>query len=251
MNLSNYFEPLRFWRLLKMELFRSKKGLVITFVVTFGFLFTGFILENIFSSSQVFDSHGVSYTFLLLTGGFILSSLAFSDLGNPLRRYSYLTLPASTFEKFMSMWVLTCIGWILMFTITFLIYSLIANSAGRYFFRNVTFRAFDPLDKATLIAMGYYILFQAIFLVGAVHFRGYVFPKTIFVVMLFGMICGLIVYLIMADIINTADQCPPGYNPFEDKPIKQFLQIVGRSGAWILAPLGWVITYIGLKEQEV
>jgi hypothetical protein len=251
MKLSDYFETSRFWLLLKMELFRSKRGLMITFVVTFGLLFTVFILKNIFSSSQVFDSHSDSYTFLLLIGGFILSSLAFSDLGNPMRRYSYLTLPASTFEKFMSMWLLTCIGWILMFTITFIIYSFIADSTGRYFFKNVTFRAFDPLDKSTLTAMGYYVLFQAIFLVGAVHFRGYVFPKTLFVVMLFGIICGLIFYLIMADIINTADQCPPGYNPFTENPIKQFLQIVGRTGTWLLAPLCWVITYIGLKEQEV
>ncbi len=251
MNLSNYFEPSRFWLLLKMELFRSRKGFLITFVVTFGLLFTGFILENIFGSSKVFDSHAGSYTFFLLIGGFILSSLAFNDMSNPLRRYSYLTLPASTFEKFMSMWLLTCIGWILMFTITFIIYALIANSAGHFFFRNVTFLAFNPVEKATAIAMGYYIIFQAIFLVGAVHFRGYVFPKTIFVVMLFGIICGLIFYLIMADIISTADQCPPGYNPFEEKSLRQFWQIVSWFGTWILAPLCWVITYIGLKEQEV
>lgn len=251
MNLSNYFELSRFWLLLKMELFRSRKGFLITIVMTFGLLFTGFILENIFSSNSVFDSHAVSYTFFLLTGGFILSSLAFSDLGNPLRRYSYLTLPASTFEKFMSMWLMTSIGWILMFTITFIIYALMANSAGHFFFRNVTFQAFDPLEKATLVAIGYYIIFQAIFMVGAVHFRGYVIPKTIFVMMLFVMICGLVFYIIMADIIHTADQCPPGYNPFEEKSIKQFLQIVGWFGTWILAPLCWVITYIGLKEQEV
>lgn len=251
MNLSNYFNPSRFWLLLKMELIRSRKGFLITFVVTFGLLFTGFILENIFSSSKVFDSHSGSYTFFLLIGGFILSSLAFSDLGNPLRRYSYLALPASTFEKFMSMWILTCFGWIFMFTVTFIIYALIANSAGHFFFRDVTFRAFNPLDKATVIAIGYYIIFQAIFLVGAVHFRGFVFPKTIFVLMLFGMICGLIFYLIMADIIHTADQCPPGYNPFEERSLKQFWQIVSRFGTWILAPLCWVIAYTGLKELEV
>jgi len=251
MNLLNYFEPSRFWFLLKMELFRSRKAFLITFVVTFGLLFTGFILENIFSSSKVFDAHSSSFGFFLLTGGFILSSLAFSDLGDPLKRYSYLTLPASTFEKFMSMWLLTCICWILMFTITFIIYTLLANSVGHFLFRNVTFRAFDPLDKTTLMTMGYYIIFQAIFLVGAVHFRGFVFPKTIFVLMILGMICGLIFYLLMADIIHTADQCPPGYNPFEEKSLQQFLQSISRFGMWILAPLCWVITYMGLKEQEV
>src|SRR3972149_8760573 len=82
MNLSNYIEPSRFWLLLKMELFRSRKGFLLTFVVTFGLLFTGFVLENIFGTDKVYDSHHANYAFFLLIGGFILSSLAFNDLSN-------------------------------------------------------------------------------------------------------------------------------------------------------------------------
>jgi len=180
MNLSNYFEPTRFWLLLKMELFRSRKGFILTFVITFGLLFTGFILENIFGTNIVFESHPAGYAFFLLIGGFILSSLAFNDLSNPLRRYNYLTLPASTFEKFFSMWFLTCVCWIILFTLTFIIYALIANSIGHLFFKKMTFLAFEPLAKTPINSIRYYIVFQTVFLAGAVHFRGYVFPKTIF-----------------------------------------------------------------------
>ena len=250
MNLSNYFHPLRFWLLLKMEMHRSRKGFLITFIITFGLLFTGFIIENIFSPHKVYNTHGESFIFFLLLGGFIMSSLAFNDLGNPLRRYGYLTLPTSSFEKFMSMWVLTCAGWIIMFSFTFFVYSLIANSAGRFFFRNMSFLAFDPFDGSVGRGIIYYIMFQAIFLVGAVHFRNYVFPKTIFAFLLFGMICGLIFFLTMADIILTADQCPAGYNPFEEESVKKFWLVVSRPGSWLLAPLCWFIAYTGLKEQE-
>jgi hypothetical protein len=55
----------------------------------------------------------------------------------------------------------------------------------------------------------------------------------------------------MADIIHTPDQCPPGYNPFGEKYLIQFWQIISWFGQWLLAPLCWVITYLGLKEQEV
>jgi len=251
MNLSNYFGPSRFWLLLKMELFRSRKGLLITFVITCGLLFTGFILENIFSSNKVFDSHTGNYTFFLLIGGFILSSLAFNDLSNPLRRYNYIMLPASTFEKFVSMWLLTCAGWIILFTLAYTVYALIANSIGHLFFKNMTFLAFEPLAKVTVNSIKYYIVFQAVFLVGAVHFRGYVFPKTIFTLLVFGMVCGLIFYLIMADIIHSDFECPGDFNPLQGGTLGQIWQVVMWLVWWVMAPLCWIITYIGLKEQEV
>jgi hypothetical protein len=251
MNLSNYFEPSRFWLLLKMELFRSRKGFLLTFGVTFGLLFTGFVLENIFGTAKVYDSHRTSYAFFLLIGGFILSSLAFNDLSNPLRRSNYLTLPASTYEKFISMWLLTCICWIILFTLTFIIYALIANSAGHLFFRRMTFLSFEPLARIPIQTIRYYIIFQTVFLVGAVHFRGYVFPKTIFALMLFAMACGITFYVIMADIIHSDVECPAGFNPLQEGPMVQIWLGIKWWVWWVLAPLGWIITYIGLKDLEV
>jgi len=65
------------------------------------------------------------------------------------------------------------------------------------------------------------------------------------------MLCGLIFYFFMADIIHTADECPPDYNPFTEDSVKQFWQVIQWFGKWLLAPLCWVIVYLGLKEQEV
>ena len=53
MNFNEIYQPSRFWLLTKLELFRSRKGVLITIVVTFGLLCTGFILENIFNSSRI------------------------------------------------------------------------------------------------------------------------------------------------------------------------------------------------------
>jgi len=251
MKLSNCFEASRFSLLLKMEFYRSKKGFLLTFAVTFGILFTGFFLENIFSTSKAYTSHAGTYIFFLLLGGFILTSLAFTDLHNPLRRHHYLMLPASTFEKFLSMWLLSCVGWIIMFTITFTLYSWMANSAGHLFFKNIQFVAFNPVSPFTITSVRYYIMFQAIFLVGAVHFKGYVFPKTIFTLILFGMICGFIFYIIMADLIHSGMECTGESNPLQQGTLIQMWHVLRWIGWWILAPVSWLITYIGLKEQEV
>jgi hypothetical protein len=252
MNLTNYFDISRFWLLLKMELYRSRKGILIALVIIFGLLFTGFILENIFAGKKVFDSHPAGYAFFLLLGGFIISSLAFNDLSNPLRRYNYLTLPASTFEKFISMWFLTCVVWIVVFTLAYTVYTMIANTIGYLFFSNVTFPAFWPLTKTPINAIKYYIVIQGIFLVGAVYFRGYVFPKTIFTLLLFGIVSGIIFYIIMADLFHSNVECTlEECNPMKEKSFCQIWQVIQWMFWWMLAPLCWLSTFLGLKDQEV
>jgi hypothetical protein len=250
----NYFDISRFWKLLKLEVFQSRKALLYTFVIAFGLhFFMGILLEPAVDYIKVYDSHPAGYAFSMLIGGFILSSLAFNDLRNTLRRFHYLTLPVSTLERFFCMWLLTSVGWILLFTITFTIYTWIANPIGQLVFRNVTFRAFDPFGSLPLNAMKYYFVLQGIFLVGAVHFRGYVFPKTLFTLILFGMICTLIAYFFMKDIMypEIEDIMSIEPNPLENKPVYQFWLIFKWLFWWIMPPLCWVMAYIGLKDQEV
>jgi hypothetical protein len=138
-----------------------------------------------------------------------------------------------------------------MFTLVFIVYTVTANALGHLLFNNITYLAFEPLGKIPLKAVGFYMVLQGIFLVGAVHFRGYVFPKTIFTLLLFGMVCGIIFYLIMANMFHSDITCTPECNPMKDKTLYQIWMVVQWLFRWVMAPLCWVITYIGLKEQEV
>jgi hypothetical protein len=251
MNLTYYFNMSRFWQLMKMEWCRSKKGILITFVITFGLLFTGFILESVFGYNKVFNSHPSGYTFALLTGGFILSSLAFNDLSHSLKKYNYLMLPASTLEKFFSMWLLTCACWIIAFTLIFILYSIGVNALGHLFFSEKTYLAFDPFGKIPVEAIKYYLVLQGIFLAGAVHFKGYVLPKTILALLLFGMACGIIFYFTLSDLFQSGAESIAEYGAMKGTPLYQVWLVVKWMFWWLLAPLCWVITYLGLKEQEV
>lgn len=253
MNLTNHFDISRFWLLLKMELYRSRKGVLITFVITFGLLFfAGFLLDSMVEDKKVFDSHPVNYAFNLIVGGFILSSLAFNDLGNTLRRYHYLTLPVSTLEKFVCMWLLTSVGWIILFSVAYTIYTWIANAIGPLLFSHMTFPSFDPLGEFATNTMKYYFVLQGIFLVGAAHFKGYVFPKTLFTLVLFAVVCGTITYFIMKDLFLSDHECS-GYECeiLNEMKVHQVWQVTQGLFWWALAPLCWVITYLGLKEKEV
>lgn len=225
--------------------------MLIAIVITFGLLKIGFLLTGVFSNSLTVDVHTANFAVLLLTGGFILSSMAFHDLGNPARKYRYLTLPASVFEKFLSMWLLSCLGWILIFSMTYTIYSWLAAVLGPLLFQQMNFVPFDLFSGSSFTAIRYYIVLQGIFLVGAVHFRGYAFPKTIFTLIIACFICGFIFYGILSGIFRYEVDWDSSCNLFHEKNLNRFLSIAHGVLLWVLPPLSWIITYTGLKEQEV
>jgi hypothetical protein len=253
MNLTNYFDISRFWLLLKMELFRSRKGVGMTLEIAFGLhFFVGLLLETIMEENKIIHEYNTGYAFTLILGGFVLSSLAFSDLSNSLKRYSYLTLPVSTLEKFLCMWLLTTVGWVVLYTILFTIYTLIASAIGHVLFSYMTFQPFEPLNVFATDTMRYYFVLQGIFLAGAVHFKGYAFPKTLFLLVLFAIVCGIIAYFFMADLFqsDTGTECTMESNFLIGTPVHQFWIVIKWLFWWVLAPLCWIVTYLGLRDRE-
>jgi len=254
MNVRKHFDASRFWLLLKTELFKSRTAIAITIVVMFG-LDIGFVLSQVVDAggSKIIYDHHINYFAAMLIGGFVLSSFAFNDLGHALRRYQYLTLPVSAFEKFLCMWLLTSVGWIVLFTTCFTLFAWVANPVGHALFPHITFLPFDPTSGASMDAMHYYFVLQGIFLVGAAHFHGYAFVKTLFVLALFAIVAGFIAYLISRGSVLIDHECT---SPGECAVLHE----IGLHPAWLLmkwifwwmlAPVCWIITYVGLKEMEV
>jgi hypothetical protein len=251
MNLKNYFSLSRFWLLLKMELFRSRKAVLISFVITFGLLFFGgILLSPVLEAISIFDDHPLHFASNLLIGGFIMSSLAFHDLSSPLRRGTYLLLPVSTLEKFVCMWLLTSVGWILLFTPVYTLYTWLANIVGRMIFSNITFQEFDPTSKLVVMTIRIYFITQGIFLIGAVNFRGYVLPKTLFSIVLFGIVCGTIFYFMLQDMFPLEDDNNDTH-ALDGTMVHWLWQVMEWLFWWALAPICWLTAYLGLKEQEV
>ena len=147
------------------------------------------------------------------------------------------------------MWFLTSIGWIFLYTVIFTFYSLLANALGQLLFNHLTFVPFEPFGQSTISIMAYYFVLQGIFLAGAAHFRGYPFPKTLLTLVTIGAIGGIIMYFIMKgyfdfDLSTESD-------PFAGMPSGLIWKVLQWLFWWLLAPLCWVLTYLGLKEQEV
>ena len=138
-NMTHVFNIKRFGLLLKMELCNSRRGILMTLIITLGFLFfVGLLLNPVFDPNLAVIEHYSGYHFTLFLCGFIFSSLAFRETCDSLHCYRYLTLPVSSFERFFSMWLLTAIGWLVCYTLIFWLYTLFANSAGRLVYPVIT-----------------------------------------------------------------------------------------------------------------
>ncbi len=245
-----YFEWTRFYSLLRLENRRNRKGILLTLAIILGFMyFIGLILSPVMDPAMSVFEHYSGYAFSLLIGGFVLSSLAFRDHGNPLKRYNYLMLPASSFEKFLSMWVLTSPGWILGYTLIYTLYTILANLTGRLLFDHLVFLPFNPLAVQALKFVNLYFILQGIFLAGASHFRGYPFPKTLLTLVLTGVGIGLSAWLITKGVYDEEFMSDPQiFSEMKIAGVWAFLQFLFQ---WVLAPLSWIIAYYGIKEQEV
>lgn len=251
MNTTNHFDFQRFWLLLKVEFQKNKKGFWITLGIIYGLAILGIIVSVIFGGGNTSEDHASGYGFILMTGGFILTSLSMSDLSHPLRRYSYLTLPVSNLERFLSTWVLTSFGWIVAFTLTYVVFVTSTHALIHVLVQKTLFEPFYLFSSEVWNTLKTYMVFQGVFLVGAAHFRSYVIPKTMLVLLGFAFVCGIIGYLILADLF-------PFDMEFQTEPFNYeqltaytawmyFLQVV----SYVLAPLCWIVTYFSIKEQEV
>lgn len=250
--MSHYFNIHRFLKLLRLELFRSFRGIFIAFEITFGMLFfIGFLMSVIVEDSMVLFEHRDNYAVTLIIGGFVLSSLCFNDLSNTLRSSNYLTLPASTLEKFISMWFLSSIGWIALYSFTYYSYTLAIEPIGLMIDSNMKFEVFDPLGDFAISTIKYYFVLQALFLVGAAHFKGYVFPKMAFTIILAAIVAGTLFYFIMGDFMQDDHECFSQMNPLIGKPAYKIWLLAQWAFWWLLAPFCWVMTYLGLKDREV
>ena len=246
---SSNFQLSRLCSYFKLEVMRNKKGLMLALVLPFAIsFFMGLLLVIIVEQTVVYEHHE-NYAFILIIGGFIITSMAFTDLGKPFAKAQYLTLPVSTLEKFVGMWFMTSICWIVLLTLLYGVYGEIANMIGSYLFSSVQFESFNPFHRTVISSIAYYFVLQGIFLIGATHFEKYVFAKLAVVFVLLFLVLVFLLYLFLGDLINTCLENMNGPMNEEMNSYKLF-KVAKWLFWWILAPLSWVIAYYGLKDKE-
>lgn len=206
------------------------------------------------------------YYFGLFFGGLLFTSMAFNDLANKEKGVHFLMLPASHFEKFITIFLITSVGYLL-------IYHVAAYSALLLLHQVCIIRGqagllmdWNFLDKQEGHIYIYfaYLFLHAVILLGAISFARLAFIKTLVTTLLclggLYLLNTLFIWILFGSHTQTPFQNLPFVvvgahgGKFEtdayvisEKMIHSYVFIA----QYILAPVLWTIAYFRLKDKEI
>ena len=262
MKITNFLHPKRLFLLLKKDFYTQYK----TFLLSLGAMFSLLFIINIVSvaTAQSWNFNLIFYPLTLFIGGFIFTSISFSELRQEQSGTFYLCIPASNLEKFISQLLITSLGYIFMSLLLFSLFSLIVFSLSNLFF-GITHSLFNPLHSDVWLCIRVYLITQSVFLFGSIHFKKNALIKTVvffFVLSIFYFIFILITSYAFHTIISFNKEIYFSFKVF-DKPyeffnndsliaIKVFIENSFPIFFWfLLAPLFWVIAFFRLRERGI
>jgi hypothetical protein len=240
-------------------------------LVIFG-LMTGIALLMLLAAREPFRrmSELVPFYYIgLFFGGLLFTSRAFNELGSKEKGVDFLMLPASQFEKFITLFLVSSVGYLLFYHISCYLSFKIIESTQLAALNQKIERNYDFLDnpKEKVYIFYSYIMLQAAFLLGATYFHKYSFIKTVLSVFAFGFALWLINCVIVTLIFGFGNEFWKRSVPFvmvtklEGGPVSwhttlflipewlqnTYLFII----KFVIAPVLWTIAYFRLKDQEI
>jgi hypothetical protein len=263
-NIIKGFSFRRFFLLIRNDLFLNRSHFLIFSGVVTGILLLNYTLAIINQvNPQSFQTNlFFSFFFILFWGGIITTNKVFKDLRDEVRGSSWLTLPTSMLEKFVSRLILLTVIYPLMFIVLIFLLSLISVGLDVAFIGSIH-GIFNPFDKSVLLGIATYIVLQSPFLLGVIYFKRRPVPKT------FLTIAGYLILLILIarGFYMVIYPQSPEDSFFNIKAMIPWIIRISTPGSgtpfaaitwvqriffWgIVAPVCWVIGYIRLKEKEI
>jgi hypothetical protein len=267
-SLNKAFKPRRFAQLLLRDLAGGYRSMLVAMAAVAGTVILISALTVL--GQQLSGRHAGAGNFhynlygnVLFLGGFVVTSLAFREARQNGMGILYLTLPASSLEKFASKLLTTSVGYALGSAVFYTAVAAASEGINRLIF-GFGNAFFNPFDTGVLEALGYYLVAQSVFLLGSVWWRKLAFLKTVLTlqavlvgVALVGGIALRIVFheyfrgssLDLGDVPGWNElmrQTNLGIGPLVE--IGRVLKIVFLAGT---APVCWLIGWLRLREIEV
>jgi len=213
-------------------------------------------LIQTYATSGIFSLNGMANfgQVLIFIGGYVLTSMAYSEIHTPARSQFFLTLPATTLEKLLSHWLITSVLYILLANVLLSVVLLAGNSIA-YLVWGSNISVFNPFGPGNLKLMAIYLSTQSVFFLGALYFRKNNFLKTILSLFALGTAINIIVLLFVMIVFGK-----PGFDGADlemiDSDLKFWVEetfpvIMKAIFYWILGPFCLLVSFFRLKEREV
>ena len=179
------FDLSRFFKLMRREIQVNIRNYIMVAAFIFGLFFLIYFIALMIGAPIPPQFDSAFFYIFLFAGGTVYTSMTFADVKRPVG-YFYLTIPASIFEKAVSKWIITVIGWAIAYTIAYFAFATI----GKFSFSllndhelvlpRLILKDFPGLLRAFLFS-------HAIFFLGAATFKKNAFVLTIVALALVGM----------------------------------------------------------------
>lgn len=177
--MNNIFSIARFTQLIKRYYVLNYRRLLIEVSAAIGILS---IIGGLSARNGQDAGHMmfVAWFYILaIVGGLILTSGIFSELHKPEKSIQFLTLPASSTEKFLSGWFITTVAFIIISICAYYIaFTLTILLAKWWFDADIVMKSLSSFGAWN--GLRAYLIIHTVFLFGAIYFRGKNFFKTVF-----------------------------------------------------------------------
>ncbi|GEP90496.1 hypothetical protein SAMN05660909_02832 [Chitinophaga terrae (ex Kim and Jung 2007)] len=268
---NNFFQPVRMWLYLKKHVTERLKNYILGALAAAGAIvilifFAVFVTRSSFHSvSNIIPFYYIG----LILGGALVTSRAFSELGNKEKGIDFLMLPASQFEKFLTVFLFTTVGYLIIYHIGWFLTLGLIDVVQAMKYKDIKLaRDYEYLSNYRYYWYVGYFFLQSVLLLGSTYFQKNTLIKTIpsmiLVLVVIGLVhCFLILCLFGVDgdfykrtlpFVMVGKQIYGPYNSSytEIYMIPTWLQdtylfIV----KYLLSPCILVISYFRLKDKEI
>jgi len=195
---------------------------------------------------------------VLLLAGTIFASTIFADLGDNKKAITFLTLPASHFEKYLVAWLYSVVIFLIVFTGSFYLILLLLTNLKHFSGQTPElFNVFDDQRGGPVFLL--FALLQSIAFYGAIRFKKLHFIKTAFAFFTGIAILTLISQAVLSILLRKSvlPTIPFGMLRFMENGREKAISLGRHQGDYatgliiILIIIFWVAAYYRLKEKQV
>lgn len=234
--------------------YENAKFTLIGMITIFGF-FSVILFFSAMSNADAWGNMNSFYTAGFIISGIFISGMAFTNFRSKEKTMTYIMLPASTLEKFISELLLTTIVFAIAYTAIFYIFNFAVSAIAGIYGLPIDF--LNLSDLHVLQGFMYYVIFQSIFLAGSATFRKVPLFFTLFSLFVAGIAILIFTVIITTFLKGEFENLAFGSfninsNTFPEIDIENhpLVLIPKYMFYYLTAPLFWVVTYFKLKEKE-
>jgi len=261
--MNQIFDINRAWHYFKLKTVLNKRMLFISLAGFLGFVFiiTFFIANSIHPGQEYYlnNFHIGAYLFMLFVGGVFITGRSFHDMNTSEKSIAQLMIPASVFEKFITPFLISTIGWIALSLVSYEVFAILTNGlwGATFGFSPGIFNIFDYTYQAQYFdILKSFFLIHSIFFLGATAYKKYPIGKTALSIFIFNSIFSFFtLFMVLILFGSFTDFSIASANIavevfYEGLVLK--LQFIAEWLFIIIIPLIlYIIAFYKLKEREV